>query len=148
MSSLDWKTALKDASYKMGQSTKTMATLAKHLSVMKDCWDSGHKPGVFALKDVDRLTNEVEDKFVAASRFYSDLLKMEPPDMDISAKLAEDLARMEEQRETIRGTTVVVTCEPLPAVPPPAPSRPLGGCLLYTSPSPRDGLLSRMPSSA
>ena len=28
--------------------------------------------------------------------------------------------------------------------------KPLGkkGCLLYTSPSPRDGLLSRMPSSA
>ena len=25
---------------------------------------------------------------------------------------------------------------------------PLIGCLLYTSPSPRDGLLSRMPSSA
>ena len=24
----------------------------------------------------------------------------------------------------------------------------LGDCLLYTSPSPRDGLLSRMPSSA
>ena len=27
-------------------------------------------------------------------------------------------------------------------------SRLLHGCLLYTSPSPRDGLLSRMPSSA
>ena len=26
--------------------------------------------------------------------------------------------------------------------------RPLSSCLLYTSPSPRDGLLSRMPSSA
>ena len=26
--------------------------------------------------------------------------------------------------------------------------RPEGTCLLYTSPSPRDGLLSRMPSSA
>ena len=26
--------------------------------------------------------------------------------------------------------------------------RDLEGCLLYTSPSPRDGLLSRMPSSA
>ena len=25
---------------------------------------------------------------------------------------------------------------------------PMGDCLLYTSPSPRDGLLSRMPSSA
>ena len=27
-------------------------------------------------------------------------------------------------------------------------SEPLSDCLLYTSPSPRDGLLSRMPSSA
>ena len=26
--------------------------------------------------------------------------------------------------------------------------KPVTGCLLYTSPSPRDGLLSRMPSSA
>ena len=29
-----------------------------------------------------------------------------------------------------------------------AGTRWFGGCLLYTSPSPRDGLLSRMPSSA
>ena len=29
-----------------------------------------------------------------------------------------------------------------------AAERQAGGCLLYTSPSPRDGLLSRMPSSA
>ena len=29
-----------------------------------------------------------------------------------------------------------------------APVEPSKGCLLYTSPSPRDGLLSRMPSSA
>ena len=27
-------------------------------------------------------------------------------------------------------------------------SHVIGACLLYTSPSPRDGLLSRMPSSA
>ena len=27
-------------------------------------------------------------------------------------------------------------------------NKPIIGCLLYTSPSPRDGLLSRMPSSA
>ena len=27
-------------------------------------------------------------------------------------------------------------------------AKPFKGCLLYTSPSPRDGLLSRMPSSA
>ena len=30
----------------------------------------------------------------------------------------------------------------------PATTQWLQGCLLYTSPSPRDGLLSRMPSSA
>ena len=30
----------------------------------------------------------------------------------------------------------------------PAPKLPFKSCLLYTSPSPRDGLLSRMPSSA
>ena len=50
-----------------------------------------------------------------------------------------------------------VTAQPTPA-PAPAPaavpalpqfvSQPLHACLLYTSPSPRDGLLSRMPSSA
>ena len=42
---------------------------------------------------------------------------------------------------------------PVPAVAEPAWAQPLGNewksnCLLYTSPSPRDGLLSRMPSSA
>ena len=30
----------------------------------------------------------------------------------------------------------------------PEQQRPASSCLLYTSPSPRDGLLSRMPSSA
>ena len=39
------------------------------------------------------------------------------------------------------GDEVVVFC------PEGAPSHYMG-CLLYTSPSPRDGLLSRMPSSA
>ena len=34
------------------------------------------------------------------------------------------------------------------AVPPARSACGMGGCLLYTSPSPRDGLLSRMPSSA
>ena len=33
-------------------------------------------------------------------------------------------------------------------IPPPLASSEISRCLLYTSPSPRDGLLSRMPSSA
>ena len=36
----------------------------------------------------------------------------------------------------------------LPKLQPIADNNGFGGCLLYTSPSPRDGLLSRMPSSA
>ena len=35
-----------------------------------------------------------------------------------------------------------------PSMPTAADAPPAYGCLLYTSPSPRDGLLSRMPSSA
>ena len=38
--------------------------------------------------------------------------------------------------------------EPQPKVPDLPPKRDYNNCLLYTSPSPRDGLLSRMPSSA
>ena len=38
---------------------------------------------------------------------------------------------------------------PPPSAPAPAPAAPAPGiCLLYTSPSPRDATLSRMPSSA
>ena len=44
------------------------------------------------------------------------------------------------KREGAKGKTVVKNTKP-------ATVR-LNGCLLYTSPSPRDGLLSRMPSSA
>ena len=46
----------------------------------------------------------------------------------------------------------VLIIEDLYQVKPPRPFSPgaelAGVCLLYTSPSPRDGLLSRMPSSA
>ena len=41
-----------------------------------------------------------------------------------------------------KGSTVIIECLPLPL------STRSRFCLLYTSPSPRDGLLSRMPSSA
>ena len=48
-------------------------------------------------------------------------------------------------RDTVL-TETVLTDTMLSAL---APTRePLDPCLLYTSPSPRDGLLSRMPSSA
>ena len=44
------------------------------------------------------------------------------------------------------GQTSVIPAQPAPAQI--DTSAPIPTCLLYTSPSPRDGLLSRMPSSA
>ena len=53
----------------------------------------------------------------------------------------------------VNGTTVTLNSVTFNSVADPAKKIPVGnvsleGCLLYTSPSPRDGLLSRMPSSA
>ena len=42
----------------------------------------------------------------------------------------------------------LVSKQPTQLVISPGPGHPDTDCLLYTSPSPRDGLLSRMPSSA
>ena len=50
----------------------------------------------------------------------------------------------------IVGLALLSACAADDPAPAPAPTEhaPLSPCLLYTSPSPRDGLLSRMPSSA
>ena len=48
-----------------------------------------------------------------------------------------DLVRLNQSTGKVRLTKVASTME-----------NQAFGCLLYTSPSPRDGLLSRMPSSA
>ena len=125
-SPMDWQTSVKDASYKWGQATKTMSAVERHLALMKDCLDSGHEPGAFAIKDLECLMDDMELKYQAAVKFFSDLLEMKP-EKTMEDKLTNDLAKMEEQRATIRGTTVEVTCEPLLAALPPPPSSPLAG---------------------
>ena len=66
----------------------------------------------------------------------------------------EQAARNKESQDRASG---IMTASSAPVVPPVVPPTtpdvppvvpPAGPCLLYTSPSPRDGLLSRMPSSA
>ena len=52
------------------------------------------------------------------------------------AELEELITRYQEELNDLRGETEIVERERIST------------CLLYTSPSPRDGLLSRMPSSA
>ena len=54
--------------------------------------------------------------------------------------LAKEIARCKEMTDKPFGVNLTI----LPAINPP----PYDDCLLYTSPSPRDGLLARMPSSA
>src|SRR5664279_6144177 len=51
-------------------------------------------------------------------------------------------------RRTIGFSPVSMVHAKTPRIPQQHVVGPQGGCLLYTSPSPRDGLLSRMPSSA
>ena len=69
---------------------------------------------------------------------------------DAGAKeLCEVGAGIEDQGDT-GGERIVGQGEPAPTAEPVEKGviEEYGACLLYTSPSPRDGLLSRMPSSA
>ena len=52
------------------------------------------------------------------------------------------------ERETLRGVVVIMDIRRIPRQEELNLLAWLNHCLLYTSPSPRDGLLSRMPSSA
>ena len=55
-------------------------------------------------------------------------------------------AELEKESSTAKGKRSKKGAAKDPAAKPAA--KPLGGCLLYTSPSPRDRQKSRMPSSA
>ena len=68
----------------------------------------------------------------------------QPPPVDANLDMAGD-----EFAEIIQADSDHDIDPVLPIVFPVPPAPPLpNACLLYTSPSPRDGLLSRMPSSA
>ena len=64
--------------------------------------------------------------------------------LDMLNALKKQLAEAEDKLDRLQGVKNP-DYVPQERSPPPPPSPP---CLLYTSPSPRDGLLSRMPSSA
>ena len=91
---------------------------------------SGFKLGDWAVHPLEgRLSREGEDR------------RVQPKSMEVLLCLAEaggDVVERDTLLTKIWGERAV-SDEPL--------TRCIG-CLLYTSPSPRDGLLSRMPSSA
>ena len=78
--------------------------------------------------------------------------------LDIKAKLATPAAAPADDDDDDDGDEPAAPDQPKDGAPAPAPAAPRddddadagppGSCLLYTSPSPRDATLSRMPSSA
>ena len=61
----------------------------------------------------------------------------------------EYIAEMQKKNKLKTQLELIKECKRIPNIsPPPVEFAELFNCLLYTSPSPRDGLLSRMPSSA
>ena len=123
LSPTNWDQAVKDGLYKMGQSTKQMNLLEKHLGVMKDCLDSGHELGEYALKDMVKLLDTMNDKYKAATKYYEDLMDM-GPDPGIAAWIEANIGMMDDHRHTIRSATMEVTSKPLPAAPDPTPVSP------------------------
>jgi len=82
--------------------------------VLKDCLGICFRPGPFTLKDLDWITNDVENMYQPAIAFFTDLIAVRPTDMAVADKLVTDMSRLEEQREKIPVMTLEVTCEDIP----------------------------------
>ena len=93
------------------------------------CSQSGRPRDVerYRLKDVT-ARRQAEEDLRAARRHLEYVLSMSPAVTYVLKLLPDGRVRTDWTSENIERLT--------------------GFCLLYTSPSPRDGLLSRMPSSA
>ena len=96
-----------------------------------------------------RMYNTVKTKLAEGKQVVGGTV--DTPDPDIYCAMANsgfDFIWIEMQHSSLNYTDVarmIWACRDAPAVP---FIRIPDACLLYTSPSPRDGLLSRMPSSA
>ena len=60
----------------------------------------------------------------------------------------QEVEKKEQQEQIVQQETTAITPGKLRVIKRNGSVVPYNDCLLYTSPSPRDGLLSRMPSSA
>ena len=76
------------------------------------------------------VTNNVQDNIVDRDQLQDQLINQILDDMDIKTMMALLYDMMDESYDKYSVNELIADC------------------LLYTSPSPRDGLLSRMPSSA
>ena len=105
----------------------------------------GEVLGVFGRIQMDPRN---QDTYLASTVRFDELQKIE----STLRKLKEpswELVFGEKPKETVRGEELYnLHCEGCHLREPVLVPNQFGGCLLYTSPSPRDATLSRMPSSA
>ena len=78
------------------------------------------------------LINKLKDRVDSEEKLFEELTKLKEENLQSDERFAESYTRS----RSVKGFG------------PEKISYELKSCLLYTSPSPRDGLLSRMPSSA
>ena len=96
----------------------------------------------------------VRDLVIDMTQFYAQYEKIKPYMMNDSVPPEKERLQSQEDRAKLDGLYECILCACCSTACPSFwwnPDKfigPSGLCLLYTSPSPRDGLLSRMPSSA
>ena len=76
------------------------------------------------------------------------LLQLDHPDTLLAHPVDDFVSNFVGQDSTLKRLLLVRAEDAADNAPSVSPETPVSDCLLYTSPSPRDGLLSRMPSSA
>ena len=123
----------------------------------KSAADVEAERGVYIPSDIASLANaEVGDNLSSLSFAYTSETaypgEMDEEDCDGEILIIAETGFMHCQHViTIENVTILGIYEPWPQSNPTLAANPIyttWTCLLYTSPSPRDGLLSRMPSSA
>ena len=84
---------------------------------------------------------------LTSGKLNSYLADIEQHAQDLFLRLVKELAEKENVTEKLKSTDMMLWVQKMNNIRNRA-TEIVNACLLYTSPSPRDGLLSRMPSSA
>ena len=104
-------------------------------------FEVGETLGTSASVDEDNTWSELDDIFIEEYVLYETPIGTSCVDVVVAGPANPDFVDniSPNPHDTFHASS---SCSP------PSPSPECCDCLLYTSPSPRDGLLSRMPSSA
>ena len=104
-------------------------------------------------KSIDLLNNNNEDELIEVKNFENQLISLKPKLVKISKMLQTEWKNIDtkiSEQEQEKSNLISSFPDEIKLLYDELKSQGVEiiACLLYTSPSPRDGLLSRMPSSA